>query len=344
MIKPKRLKKGDKIAIISLSSGILGDKEFIHKYYIAKERLEKEFGLEVVCMPNALKGSKFIYEHPEARAKDLMDAFNDKSIKAIICSIGGDDSVRMLPYINYEIIKNNPKIFMGYSDTTVSHFIMNKAGLVSFYGASIMTDFAEYVKMFDYTKHAVENILFKDSKGYEIKSSDTWSNDFVPWKEENQNIEKKLIKEEHHYEVISGHGVIKGKLMGGCIDVFPMILETEIWPKKDEWKDKIMLVETSEEKMSPEYLLFFLRNLGAQGILNVIKGIIVGKPQDEVYYEEYKEMYLKVLKEFNVENLPILYNVNIGHAYPNGVIPLGIEYLVDLDKKQIKILESATEE
>lgn len=342
MIKPKRLKKGDKIAIVSLSSGMLGDKEFIHKYYIAKERLENDFGLEVVCMPNALKGSKFIYEHPEARAKDLMDAFSDESIKAIICSIGGDDSVRMLPFINYEIIKNNPKIFMGYSDTTVSHFIMNKAGLVSFYGASIMTDFAEYVKMFDYTKNAVENILFKDSKGYEIKSSDTWSNDFVPWKEEN--IEKKLIKEEHHYEVISGSGVIKGKLMGGCIDVFPMILETEIWPKKDEWKNKIMLVETSEEKMSPEYLLFFLRNLGAQGILNVIKGIIVGKPQDEVYYEEYKEMYLKVLKEFNVENLPILYNVNIGHAYPNGVLPLGIEYLIDLDKKQIVLLESATEE
>ncbi len=344
MIKPKRLKKGDKIAIVSLSSGMLGDKEFIHKYYIAKERLENDFGLEVVCMPNALKGSKFIYEHPEARAKDLMDAFSDESIKAIICSIGGDDSVRMLPYINYEIIKNNPKIFMGYSDTTVSHFIMNKVELVSFYGASIMTDFAEYVKMFDYTKNAVENILFKDSKGYEIKSSDTWSNDFVPWKEENQNIEKKLIKEEHHYEVISGSGVIKGKLMGGCIDVFPMILETEIWPKKDEWKNKIMLVETSEEKMSPEYLLFFLRNLGAQGILNVIKGIIVGKPQDEVYYEEYKEMYLKVLKEFNVENLPILYNVNIGHAYPNGVLPLGIEYLIDLDKKQIVLLESATEE
>lgn len=344
MIKPKRLKKGDKIAIVSLSSGMLGDKEFIHKYYIAKERLENDFGLEVVCMPNALKGSKFIYEHPEARAKDLMDAFSDESIKAIICSIGGDDSVRMLPYINYEIIKNNPKIFMGYSDTTVSHFIMNKVELVSFYGASIMTDFAEYVKMFDYTKNAVENILFKDSKGYEIKSSDTWSNDFVPWKEENQNIEKKLIKEEHHYEVISGSGVIKGKLMGGCIDVFPMILETEIWPKKDEWKNKIMLVETSEEKMSPEYLLFFLRNLGAQGILNVIKGIIVGKPQDEAYYEEYKEMYLKVLKEFNVENLPILYNVNIGHAYPNGVLPLGIEYLIDLDKKQIVLLESATEE
>ena len=121
-----------------------------------------------------------------------------------------------------------------------------------------------------------------------------------------------------------------------------MVLETEIWPKKEEWKDKIMLLETSEEKMPPEYVLYYMRNLGAQGVLNNIKGIIVGKPQDEKYYEEYKEIYLKVLKEFNCEDLPIIYNVNIGHAYGTGLLPLGVEYEVDLDKKQIKILESAT--
>ena len=85
-----------------------------------------------------------------------------------------------------------------------------------------------------------------------------------------------------------------------------------------------------------------MRNLGVQGVLNNIKGIIVGKPQDEKYYEEYKEMYLKVLKEFNCEDLPIIYNVNIGHAYGTGLLPLGVEYEVDLDKKRIKILESAT--
>ena len=113
MIKPKMLNKGDKIAIVSLSWGGLGDEKLIHKYYIAKERLENEFGLEVVTMPNALKGSEFVYNHPELRAKDLMDAFMDESIKGIFCAIGGDDSIRMLPYINYEIIKNNPKIFMG---------------------------------------------------------------------------------------------------------------------------------------------------------------------------------------------------------------------------------------
>ena len=342
MIKPKMLKKGDKIAIVSLSWGGLGDKDLIHKYYIAKERLENDFGLEVVTMPNALKGSEFVYNHPELRAKDLMNAFKDATIKGIFCAIGGDDSIRLLPYIDYEVIKNNPKIFMGYSDTTISHFMLNKAGVVSYYGPSVMCEFGEYVKMFDYTKEAVENILFKDTENYYVKSSEYWSNDHVSWNEDDINIQKKLTREEHGYEVLSGTGKTTGQLLGGCIDVFPMMLETEIWPKVDEWKNKILLIETSEEKMPPNYLLYYLRNLGVQGILNNINGIIVGKPIGETYYEEYKEIYLKVLKEFDCEDLPIIYNVNIGHAFGTGLLPLGINYEIDLDAKTIRFLESAT--
>ncbi len=342
MIKPQKLKKGDKIAIVSLSWGGLGDEDLIHKYYIAKERLENDFGLEVITMPNALKGSEFVYNHPELRAKDLMDTFKDKTIKGIFCAIGGDDSIRLLPYIDYDVIKNNPKVFMGYSDTTISHFMLNKADVVSYYGPSVMCEFGEYVKMFDYTKEAIENILFKNTENYYVKSSEYWSNEHVSWKEENIHIQKKLIKEEHGYEVLSGKGKIEGQLLGGCIDVFPMILETEIWPKADEWKNKILLIETSEEKMTPNYLLYYLRNLGAQGILNNINGIIVGKPQDETYYEEYKTIYLKVLKEFECEELPIIYNVNIGHAFGTGLLPLGINCEVNLDAKTIRFLESAT--
>lgn len=336
------LKKGDKIAIVSLSWGGLGDKNLIHKYYIAKERLENDFSLEVVTMPNALKGTEYIYNHPDKRAKDLMDAFKDDSIKGIFCAIGGDDTIRLLPYIDYEIIKNNPKIFMGYSDTTVNHFMMNKAGLVSFYGPSIMAEFGEYVKMFDYTKEAVNNILFNDCKNYEIKSSEVWSSDYLEWNEKNINTSKKLIKELHGYEILQGNGVITGKLLGGCIDVFSMIVGTEIWPAKEEWKDKILLIETSEDRPNPIYITYYLRNLGALGIFDEIKGIIVGKPQAEQYYYEYKEVYKKVLKEFNKEMLPVLYNVNIGHSEPIGILPLGTEIEVDFDKKKIYLKESPT--
>lgn len=344
MIKPEMLQKGDKVAIVSLSWGGIGDEKLIHKYYIAKERLEKEFGLEVVAMPNALKGSQFVYEHPEARAQDLMDAFKDKTIKAIFCAIGGDDTIRILPYIDYEVIKNNPKIFMGYSDTTVNHLMMNKAGLVSFYGPSVMCEFGEYVNMFDYTRQAVENILFNNCENYEIKSSEIWSNDFVSWKEENINISKKTLPEEHGYEVLQGSGIVTGKLLGGCIDVFPMVIGTNIWPTIDEWKDKILLLETSEEKPSPNLVTYYLRNLGAQGIFEVIKGIIVGKPQDEKYYNEYKDVYKKVLKEFKKDNLPVLYNVNIGHAYPIGILPLGTDIQIDFTNKKITLVESPTKE
>ena len=132
MLKPERLRKDDKIAIVSLSSGMLGEKEFIHKYELGKRRLEEKFGLKVVTMPNTLKGIEYLYEHPEKRAEDLMKAFKDKTIKAIICAIGGDDTIRLLPYIDYNVIKENPKIFMGFSDTTANHLMMYKAGLVSY--------------------------------------------------------------------------------------------------------------------------------------------------------------------------------------------------------------------
>ena len=231
---------------------------------------------------------------------------------------------------------------MGYSDSTVNHFMMNKAGLVSFYGPSIMCEIGEYVKMFDYTKNAIESILFNDSTGYNVLSSEYWTNDFVPWSEENKKLEKKLLKEGHGYEVLQGSGIVTGQLLGGCIDVFSMFIGTEIWPTKNEWKDKILLLETSEDHIKPNELLCCLRNLGAQGIFDVIQGIIVGKPQGEIYYEEYKDVYKKVLGEFNHTDLPVLYNVNIGHSFVIGILPLGIDVTVDFTNKKIIFEESST--
>lgn len=340
MIKPERLKKGDEVAIVSLSNGMLGDKKYIHKYELGKKRLEEKFGLEVIAMPNSLKGKEYLYEHPEKRAEDFMNAFKDKSIKAIISSIGGDDTIRLLPYIDYDVIKNNPKIFMGFSDTTANHLMMYKAGVVSYYGPALMCDFAEYVDMYDYTENAIREMLFKVNRTYEIKKCDYWTNEHISWCEENINKEKTKIKDEKGYEVIQGKEKVKGKLLGGCLDAIPMYIGTEIFPKLEEWKGKIMFLETSEEKPTPDYITYYLRNLGAQGILNVVNGIIVGKPQDEKYYEEYKDVYKKVLKEFNREDLPVLYNVNFGHSSPIGIVPYGIECEIDLDNKKITLLES----
>ena len=204
MIKPKKLKKGDKVAIVSLSSGLAGEEMFRHRYELGKKRLE-QLGFNVVTMKNALKGIEYLYNHPEKRAEDFMEAILDKDIKGIICNIGGDDTIRLLPYIDFEAIANNPKVFMGYSDTTINHFMMQKAGVVSYYGPAVMTDFAENNNMHTYTLKYINEVLLENSEDIVIKSSDKWTSEYLDWViEENDNISRKMNEEKYGYEVLQG--------------------------------------------------------------------------------------------------------------------------------------------
>lgn len=345
MMKPKRLQKGDKVAIVSLSRGMLGEKMFFHKYELAKKRLEEDYGLEVIPMPNALKGIGYLYEHPEARAQDFMEAFRNPEIKAVFNAIGGDDTIRLLPYINFDILRDNPKIFTGFSDSTTNHFMMRKAGVVSYYGLSVMNNIAEYVEINEYTKQAMEKTLFDPQERLEIKCSEfcSYEKDKVWWKEENMTVQTPRHPNAG-YEVLQGKGKVTGALFGGCIDVFPELLGTSLWPALEEWKGKLLLLETSEVDMPEMVLGWFLRNLHAQGILHVIKGIVVGKPAMEDKVERYKAVYKQIVGvEAGLPELPILYNVNVGHAYPIGVFPLGLQYEIDCDNKTFTLLEKATE-
>ena len=347
MIKPKRLKAGDKVAVVSLSSGILGEPWAIHKFDLAKQRMKELFGLELVAMPNALKGNEFIYNNPKARAEDLMDAFKNPEIKAVFCSIGGFDGIRILPYIDFDVLKNNPKIFSGFSDSTSHHFMMYYAGLMSFYGPNIMCDFSQYIKMSDYTINAIRKLWFEGVENYEIKPSEIYSleEDKVMWGEANMNKDRVWHTENIGYEILQGNGKIEGELLGGCIDVLIDLMGTKIWPTADKWKDKILFIETSESNMPPVYIEGILRNFAAQGILKNIKGIMFGKPAKNDYYEDYKKSILKiVVGEEKLTDLTIIYNVNFGHSAPIGIIPYGAKCEIDADEKTIKLLEKPVED
>ncbi len=343
MIKPERLHPGDKVAIVSLSRGMLGEDMFIHKYHIAKERMES-YGLQVIPMPNALKGIDYLYKYPEARAEDLMTAFKDKEIKAVFNAIGGDDTIRLLPYIDLEVLRNNPKIFTGFSDTTTNHFMMHKAGLVSYYGLSVMNNWAEYVEINEYTKSFIDKMLFNPQETMDIAASDfcSYDEDKTWWKEENVNKPTPRYP-SNGYELLQGEGIVTGQLLGGCIDVFTELLGTELFPKAEDWEGKLLLLEKSESNMPPAVLSWFLRNLQAQGILHCINGIIVGRPPFRDKEEAYKAVFRQVVAdEAGLPKLPILYNINVGHAYPIGIFPLGLTYEINCEKKSLKLMEPAT--
>ncbi|WP_399632275.1 S66 peptidase family protein [Sporosarcina sp. SG10008] len=340
--KPKKLQPGDKIATVSPSWGGAGDSELRWRYDQGVKRVESIFGLEVLPMPNSLKGSEYLYEHPQARAEDLMTAFKDKSIKGIFANIGGEESIRLLPYIDFNIIRKNPKIFMGYSDVTITHLFCHKAGISSFYGPAILTDFAENVEMDSYTIDMLKRILFSDDVIGKIKPALKWTSERLEWHERNRNRRRKMLP-NHGYEVLQGSGVVQGRLIGGCIEVLEFAKGTEIWPEQKHWKDSILFFETSEEKPEPSFIKYWLRNYAAQGILQMANGIVFGKPQDEKYYESYKEVILQVMKEYGLEYLPILYNLNFGHTEPKIVLPYGVMAKINCDKGTFSILESGVE-
>lgn len=339
LIKPNKLQRGDKVATVSPSWGGAGDPSLRWRYEQGVKRLEEVFGLEVIPMPNSLKGGDYLYRNPQARAEDLMTAFKDESIKGIIANIGGEDSIRLLPFIDFDVIRNNPKIFMGYSDVTVSHLFCHKAGISSYYGPAILTDFAENVEMDPYTIEIMNRTLFSNEIIGEIKPATTWTSERLEWDEANKN-QRRIMQPNSGYELLQGSGTVQGRLIGGCIEVLQFAKGTQIWPAPKYWEDSILFFETSEEKPRPDLIKYWLRNYAAQNILQMANGIIFGKPQDEKYYDDYKEVILQVMKENNLESLPILYNMNFGHTEPKFILPYGAKAEINCDNITFSILES----
>lgn len=340
--KPMKLQPGDTVATVSPSWGGAGEPEIKWRYEQGVKRLEEVFGLKVVPMPNSLKGGDYLYENPQARAEDLMTAFRDPTIKAIFANIGGEDSIRLLPYIDFTVIQNNPKIFSGYSDVTISHLFCHKAGISSFYGPAILTDFAENVEMDPYTIEMVNRTLFSNEVIGEIQPAENWTSERLEWIETNKHT-RRIMNQNTGYEVLQGSGTVKGRLIGGCIEVLEFAKGTELWPDTAFWNDSILFFETSEEKPEPDFIRYWLRNYAAQGILQKANGIIFGKPQDEKYYEEYKVEIRKVMKEYSLEHLPILYNLNFGHTEPKFILPYGAMAEIDCEQKTFSIVESGVE-
>ncbi|PIE47863.1 MAG: LD-carboxypeptidase [Flavobacteriales bacterium] len=341
MIKPKHLHRGDKIATISLSWGGAG--EIPHRYQAGKQQLQDVFGLEVVETTHALKPAQWIYENPKARAEDLMEALEDSTIKAIISNIGGDDSIRMLPYLDPEVIKNNPKIFLGFSDSTVTHFSFYKAGVTSFYGTSVMVGFAENNGMHAYQVADIKRTLFSNKAVGDLKpNTQGWTSEKLEWGEpQNQNIARKLETPDG-WKFLQGSETVTGELLGGCLEVLEVLKDTPLWVQPEDWKGKILFLEPSESMMPPYYFKSILRNYAASGILKNIKGLIMGRPYHNQYVNEYENILKQVIiDEEQLTHLPMITQMDFGHTCPTFTLPYGIKASIDPKRQSFSIIENA---
>lgn len=334
----EKLKPGDSVAVVTLSWG--GAAEFPERFRSGLDELAKTFGLNVITMPNALKPANWINDNPQGRADDLNQAFADEKIKAIFSIIGGDDCIRILPFLDEALIARNPKIFMGYSDTTVIHLALNKLGINSFYGPAVMAGFAEAGGMFPYTKAAVQRALFEHNLGPIDSPQPYWVNEPPDFTNDNERARHPSLPRAS----IQGSTKATGTLLGGCFEVLEFCRGTPVWPDREKWDGSILFIEIAEgdSATTPERVSWFLRSLACSGELQLLSGVLFGRPGQRVPIERYEEFEIAITRVFaeqNLQQVPIISRVEFGHTDPMCVLPYGVMTEIDPTNCEITLLE-----
>ena len=335
------------VSIVSLSSGIVGEPSVRFEVEIGLRRL-KAYGLNVKFMPHALMGLEYVRAHPEKRAEDLLAAFRDPGTDMILCATGGDDTYRLLPYLfdHGELADAaKEKVFLGFSDTTVNHLMLHKVGLRTFYGQAFFADVCELgPEMHPYTRKYFEELI-ATGEIREITPSEVWYEERERYSPDQTG--KRLPAHPNRgFELLQGSPVFSGKILGGCIDTMYDIFDGgryadmpalcrkyRLFPDAEDWKGRILLLESSEERPCPEKYRRALTYLKNAGVFDSVSGVLAGKPMNETYAEEYRRLLPEVVGR---SDLPIVFNLNVGHAMPRCIMPFGREATVDADRQIIR--------
>ncbi|MBY7143977.1 LD-carboxypeptidase [Virgibacillus sp. NKC19-3] len=284
-----------------------------------------------------------LYNNPKQRAEDLNQAFADPNIKGIFCSIGGDDAIRILPYLDKELILRNPKVVIGSSDNTTFLAYLNQLGLVTFYGPTVMAGISQIRNLDPLYKRHVVDLLFQPHHKYEYSPFDYWSQGYPDWSntdnigkinEKNQNTEG--------WKWLQGDGIKSGRLFGGNIEVFEMMKGTTYFPEDEFFDDKVLFLENGEGTTTVNQIKRMLRNYGVQRIFERIRGLIFGRARD--YSPQERDQLDNVItsviqQEFNQYDLPIISNFDFGHTDPMSILPLGVPVEVNCEEKRIMLME-----
>ena len=273
----------------------------------------------------------------ENRASDLHEMFVDPDVRAIVAAIGGDHSCHLLPLLDFDVIRANPTVLMGFSDVTVLNVaVWAKTGLVTFNGPMLLTDFAEYPRMLEHTEKSFLNTLNRAEPIGVIQPSRWWTEEFLDWSQK-KDLERARQLEPTDGPVWLREGYAEGPLIGGCISSLQHLRGTEYWP---DFRDAILFLETSEEKPSPATVDGILMDYENMGILRQVRGLLFGRPM-RYSQSEKQELHRVILDRTSTYTFPIVAEMDFGHTSPQFVLPIGCSVQIDTLNRRIEILETA---
>lgn len=312
IIKPKALKTGDKIGIISPASKPLDEDQ----YFKGVKYLE-DLGFSVIAGNSVLKQRGYLAGEDIERANDLNSMFANPEIKAIFCSRGGYGVPRILDKIDFEIIKNNPKIFSGYSDITALNLALwQKTGLVNFSGPMVAIEMGAGLNKF--SENSLWQILLDTNNNRRLENPD--------------DVKIRVIK----------HGKAEGRLIAGCFSVLNSILHTPYMP---DLTGSILVIEDVEEE--PYGIDRYFAQLKLSGILNSINGLVLGQFVDCVPTDKSKPTLTidEIIDDYtNDLTIPVMANFAYGHIPVKLTLPIGVKVKLDTAEGCLTILEGTVEE
>lgn len=315
IIKPERLKKGDTIGLITPSSAIS------RQSFDNTLKNMTELGFRVKYSPNMRVRKGFLAGTDAQRTADLHAMFADSEVSGIFCARGGYGSARLLPYLDYELIKTNAKVFIGYSDITALHFgIFKNSGLVTFHGPVGASDFT------DFTTRCFEKAVLKGKGNVEIEQA----------KEDRE-------KEEDQFKLrVISEGKNEGKLVGGNLSLVSSLTGT---PYDLDFAGKMVFLEEVGE--SPYRIDRMLTQLLLAGKLQKAAGIALGvfndcdyKPADPDFGDT-TSLWEVLSERLGNLGIPVIYGLSFGHVANNATLPMGVNAELDTGKASLQLLEEA---
>lgn len=325
-IYSEKLKQGDEVRVIAPSRSIKILSEEIKN--IANQRF-LDLGLKLSFGKHVYETDEFNSSSIESRTEDFHQAFSDKNVKAVITVIGGFNSNQLLKYIDWNLIKNNSKIFLGYSDiTALNNAVFTKTGLVTYSGPHYST-FGQKLG-FDYSLEYFKKCLMTD-ESFTIHPSKSWSGNDNWWIDQNK---RNFINNKGF--LIINQGKATGNILGANLCTFNLLQGTEYFPNLT---DSILFIEDDYESQSH----IFDRDL--QSLIHLkdfkkVKGIVIGRFQNESKITD--ELLIKIIKtKKELDKTPVIANVDFGHTDPKITFPIGgeVRIVAKKSKSTIEILK-----
>ncbi len=343
LLYPPKPSPGDRIAVISASGGL---PELLPlPYELGLERLRKEYELEPVEYP----ATRRMGSTPQERAADIHAAFADPAIKAVIASIGGDDQITVLPYLDRELIRANPKPFFGMSDNTNLLAFLRNSGIVAFHGGSVMGELGRPGAMHPQTAESLRAALFTPGP-YELRPAERWRDIDRDWADPATFEAEPETRPGTGWTWVNPDRVVEGRTWGGCLEIVGWLLmaDREIARDLSEYEGGVLLLETSEDMPSATEVYSTLRNMGERGLLQRFPALLMGRPKtwffnrpntpEEAarYASDQREAVLRAMRDYAPDTM-IVFDVDFGHTDPQLVIPYGGTVRVDGPARRITV-------